>query len=549
MSKQITFSDEARSKLLSGITKLANTVKVTLGPKGRNVVLEKSYGAPTITNDGVTIAKEIELEDKFENMGVSLVKEVATKTNDAVGDGTTTATVLAEAILKEGMKNITAGANPMLIKKGIEKAVKKAVTEIQKLSKDVTTKEEKAQVATISSQDEKLGNLIADVMEEIAHDNPQNAVITVEESQTMGLEKEIVKGMQFDKGYISPYMVTDSGRMEAVMENTDILLCESKITSVKSLLPLLEKLSESGKKNLVIIAEDIEGEALATLVVNNLRGTFKTLAIKSPAFGDRRKAMLQDIAVLTGATVISEEVGLKLEETELNHLGNAKKVISNKDNSIIQDGKGNPGEIKDRISQLQKELDDSTSDFDKEKLAERLAKLSGGVAVIKVGAATEVELKEKKFRIEDALAATKAAVSEGIVPGGGVALIACRKILNEIKGDNDDEQTGINIIKSALSSPLYQIAQNAGKDGSVIIAEVEKMEAGKGYDALKDELGVDMIERGIVDPTKVTRSALENAASVSAMILTTEAAVADIPKDDTCSTPPMGGMPGMGGMY
>lgn len=520
------FGDDARAKIMDGVKKLSAAVKVTLGPKGRNVVLERSYGSPVITNDGVTIAKEIELPDVFENMGAALVKEVASKTNDVAGDGTTTATILVEAILTEGVRNITAGANPMTVKKGIEKAVKMIVAGLHKMSKDVTTKAEKAHVATISSQDVELGDLIAECMEELG----DQAVITVEESPVAGLSKNIVKGMQFDKGYISPYMVTDHARMEAVMDDALILLYDQKVSSIQSILPLLESVAKTGKKNLVIIAEDVDGEALATLVVNNLRGTFNTLAIKAPAFGDRRKAMLQDIAVLTGGTVIAEEVGLKLEDAQIEHLGKAKKVIATKDTTTIQNGAGSQKAIDARGDTIIAELESSKSDYDKEKLAERLAKLVGGVAVIKVGAATEVELKEKKYRIEDALNATKAAVAEGIVPGGGVALASLVSHLETLKGDSSDEQVGINIIKAALTAPLRQIAQNAGKDGSVVIAEVMKMEAGHGYDAMLDEMDVDMIPRGIVDPTRVTRVALENAASVAAMFLTTEVAIADIPK-------------------
>lgn len=544
-AKQIIFGDEARHKLMQGVKKLAATVKVTIGPKGRNVVLQKSYGSPVITNDGVTIAKEIELPDVFENMGATLVREVASKTNDAAGDGTTTATVLVEAILVEGMRNIAAGANPMLVKKGIAKAVAAVVAGLQDLSKPVSTKEEKAQVATISSQDRELGELIASIMEELG----DKAIITVEESQTFGVSKEIVKGMQFDKGYISPYMVTDQARMEAVLESPQILITDQKISSIQSILPLLEQMAQAGKKNIVILAEDIEGEALATLVVNNLRGTFKTLAVKAPAFGDRRKAMLQDIAILTGATVISEVVGLKLEDATIEHLGVAKKVISTKDTTIIQDGAGSQKSVEDRISQIIQELEASTSEFDKEKLAERMAKLGGGVAILRVGAATEVELKEKKYRIEDALSATKAAVQEGIVPGGGVALASLVNTLEGMTGDNADETTGINIVKAALTSPLYNIAYNAGKDGSVIVSEVRKLKSGQGYDALTDEMDVDMLARGIVDPTKVTRSAIENAGSVAAIVLTTESAVADLPKTESAAAPAGGGMGGMPGMY
>jgi len=539
-AKEIKFSEDARHSLMNGVKKLAATVKVTVGPKGRNVVLDKSYGSPIITNDGVTIAKEIELEDKFENMGASLVKEVATKTNDVAGDGTTTATILVEAILEEGIKNITAGANPIAIKKGIEKAVAKVTEAIRKESKPVTTKEEIAQVATISAQDPKVGEYLADVMDKVG----QDGVITVEESQTIGLEKEFVEGMQFDKGYISPYFVTDPARMEASYENPLILVTDKKISSASELVPILEKVAQSGRKELVIIAEDLDGEALATLVVNKLRGTFHSLAVKAPAFGDRRKAMLQDIAILTGATVISEEVGLKLENIEVSHLGSARRVVTDKENTTVIEGKGNAKSIKDRIDQIKKELDVSTSDFDKDNLRQRLAKLSGGVAVIKVGAATEVELKEKKHRIEDALQATKAAVEEGILPGGGVALINAIKSLDDLKADNSDEQTGINIIRKALEAPMKQIAHNAGQDGAVIIDKVKQLKPGEGYNA-ETNVFEDMYKAGIVDPTKVTRTALQNAASVAAMFLTTEAVVAEIPKKESDHSHGMGGMPGM----
>ena len=543
MSKQIIFSDEARGKLMDGVRKLAAAVKVTVGPRGRNVVLQKSYGAPTITNDGVTIAKEIELPDVFENMGAALVKEVASKTNDVAGDGTTTATILVEAILTEGIRNITAGANPMVVRKGMFYALQAVVDALEEMSKPVTTKEEKAQVATISSADPELGELIASIMDELG----DNAIITVEESKTFGLEKEVVKGMQFDKGYVSPYMVNDQARMEAVVEDAHILLHDGKISSIQSILPLLEDLAKSGKKHLVIIAEDVDGEALATLIVNNLRGTFNTLAIKAPAFGDRRKAMLQDIAVLTGGTVISEEIGLKLENAGIEHLGRAKKVISTKDTTTIQDGIGNPSALQQRLQQIENEIEHSKSDFDREKLHERYAKLDSGVAVIRVGAATEVELKEKKFRIEDALNATKAAVAEGIIPGGGVALASLVGTLDKIQLSSADEQTGVNIVKAALMAPIKQIAMNAGKDGAVIANEVQKMKHGHGYDAYLDEMDVDMIKRGIVDPKRVTRSALENAVSVAATFLTTEAVVADLPKEESATPPMGGGMPGMGG--
>ncbi len=540
MSKEIKFSEDARKRLKDGVDKLANTVKTTLGPKGRNVVLDKKYGAPTITNDGVTIAKEIDLEDIYENMGAQLVKEVASKTNDVAGDGTTTATVLAQAIVTEGLKNVTAGANPMEIKKGIEKASAHVVSEIEKTSKKISTKEEIAQVASISAADEEIGKLIADVMDTVGKDG----VITVEESQTLGMEKEVVEGMQFDNGYVSPYLVTDTVRMEAIYEHPSILLTDKKISSINEIVPLLEKMAQAGKKDLVIIAEDVDAEALATLIVNKIRGVFNALAVKAPGFGDKKKEMLQDIAVLTGATVISEELGLKLEEVEMDVLGSARKVISDKDSTTIVEGVGNKKEIGARVSQIKNQIQASTSDWDKEKLQERLAKLAGGVAVLKVGAATEVELKEKKHRIEDALAATRAAVEEGIVPGGGVALVDIAPSLANLKGTKDEE-TGIKILQRALEEPLRQIAMNAGKEGSVVVDEVQKRAKGIGYDAAKDDYK-DMIKAGIVDPAKVTRSALQNAASISALFLTTEAVVAELPEKEEPQMPAGGGMPGMG---
>jgi len=547
MSKQMQFSDDARQKLLAGVEKLARTVKITLGPKGRNAVLEKKYGGPLVTNDGVTIAKEMELPDPYENMGAQMVKEVATKTNDIAGDGTTTATLLAEAIIKEGLRNLTAGANPMQLKSGIEKAVRK----IEEILKDMSiqigdSKEKVAQVASISAQDEEVGNLIADIIEMVG----QDGVIQVEESQTMGLEKEVVEGMQFDNGYISPYFVTDPSRMEASYDDAKLLITDKKISSVQDLLPLLEKVAQSGKKELVIIAEDIDGEALATLVLNKLRGAFSVLAIKAPGFGDRRKEMLQDIAVLTGATVISEELGLNLDSADLGHLGDARRVVSDKDNTTIIEGKGDKNEIESRVAEIKVMLSKSDSDFDKEKLQERLAKLGGGVGVIKVGAATEIELKEKKHRIEDALNATRAAVEEGIVPGGGVALLAASKALESLKGEDDDETTGIHIVKNVLSSPLIQIAENAGKDGAVVVDKVISSKKGVGYDAAKDEY-TDMVEAGIIDPKMVVRSAVENAASVASVFLTMETAICDIPeekKPEPAAPPGMGGMGGMGAM-
>lgn len=540
MAKEIKFSEDARKRLKDGVDKLANTVKTTLGPKGRNVVLDKKYGAPTITNDGVTIAKEIDLEDIYENMGAQLVKEVASKTNDVAGDGTTTATVLAQAIITEGLKNVTAGANPMEIKKGIEKASKHVVSEIEKTSKKISTKEEIAQVASISAADTEIGGLIADVMDTVGKDG----VITVEESQTLGMEKEVVEGMQFDNGYVSPYLVTDMTRMEVVYEHPSILLTDKKISSINEIVPLLEKMAQAGKKDLVIIAEDVDAEALATLIVNKIRGVFNALAVKAPGFGDKKKEMLQDIAVLTGATVISEELGLKLEEVEMDVLGSARKVIADKDSTTIVEGQGDSKKIKARVDQVRNQISVSTSDWDKEKLQGRLAKLSGGVAVLKVGAATEVELKEKKHRIEDALAATRAAVEEGIVPGGGVALVDIAPSLKKLTGTKDEE-TGIKILQRALEEPLRQIAMNAGKEGSVVVDEVQKRAKGIGYDAAKDDYK-DMIRAGIVDPAKVTRSALQNAASISALFLTTEAVVAELPEKEAPQMPAGGGMPGMG---
>ena len=522
MAKQIQYSEEARKKLKIGVDKLANTVKITLGPKGRNVVLDKGFGSPTITNDGVTIAKEIELEDKIENLGAEIIKEVAEKTNEVAGDGTTTATLLAQAIIAEGLKNVTAGANPLAIKRGIEKATKTAVEALKQMSQKINSREEIAQVATISAEDKELGNLIAEVVEEIGKDG----VITIEESKTFGLSKEIVKGLQFDRGYVSPYMITNAERMEAEFEDPYILITDKKIASLQEILPVLEKIAGSGKKELVIIAEDIEGDALATLVVNKLRGIFNTLAIKAPGFGDRRKEMLEDIAVITGGKVISEEVGLKLDKIELEMLGSARKVVSTKENTTVVEGKGDKKEIDTRINQIKTELKISTSDFDKEKLQERLAKLAGGVAVIKVGAATEVEQKAKQHKTEDALAATRAAVEEGIVPGGGVALLRTLKALENISVSDQDEKIGVDILKRVLEAPIRQIAQNAGKDGAVIASEVLKHEGSYGYNALTDTFE-DLIQAGIVDPTKVVRSALENAVSAASMFLTTEAVVAE----------------------
>lgn len=539
MAKDIIYGEEARKALQAGIDKLANTVKITLGPKGRNVVLDKKFGAPLITNDGVTIAKEIEFEDAFENMGAQLVKEVATKTNDAAGDGTTTATLLAQALIREGMKNIAAGANPMIVKKGMAKAVDAAVEAIKSNSTPVKGSDDIASVAAVSSADEAIGTLIAEAMEKVTADG----VITIEESKTAETYSEVVEGMQFDRGYITPYMVTDTDKMEAVIDDAYILITDKKISSIQELLPLLEQIVQSGKK-LVIIAEDIEGEALSTLIVNKLRGTFTCVAVKAPGFGDRRKEMLQDIAILTGGQVISEELGLELKDTEVAQLGRAKQVKVTKENTIIVDGAGDKQGIKDRIGQIKAQIETTTSDFDKEKLQERLAKLSGGVAVIKVGAATEVEMKEKKLRIEDALAATKAAVEEGIVAGGGTAYVNAMPAVSELTGTlAGDEKTGAAIVLKALEEPVRQIAENAGLEGSVILNKIiSENKIGYGFDAYNENYG-DMIPAGIVDPTKVTRSALQNAASVAAMVLTTESLVADI-KEETPAAPamPAGGM-------
>ncbi|MEG0614387.1 MAG: chaperonin GroEL [Oscillospiraceae bacterium] len=544
MAKDIIYGEDARKSLQAGIDKLANTVKITLGPKGRNVVLDKKYGSPLITNDGVTIAKEIELEDAFENMGAQLVKEVATKTNDAAGDGTTTATLLAQALICEGMKNIAAGANPMVVKKGIAKAVKTAIAFIVENSKPVDGTEDIARVATVSSGDEEVGRLIADAMEKVSSDG----VITIEESKTAETYSEVVEGMQFDRGYITPYMVTDTEKMEAIIDDAYILICDKKISSIQEILPLLEEIVKSGKK-LIIIAEDIEGEALSTLIVNKLRGTFTCVAVKAPGFGDRRKEMLEDIAILTGGQVISEEIGLELKDATVEQLGRARQVKITKENTIIVDGAGEKSEITGRINQIKAQLENTTSEFDKEKLQERLAKLSGGVAVVKVGAATEIEMKEKKLRIEDALAATKAAVEEGIVAGGGTALInaipAVEKLIATLEGD---EKTGAKIVLKALEEPVRQIALNAGLEGSVIIDKIRRSrKVGYGFDAY-NETYVDMIPAGIVDPTKVTRSALQNAASVAAMVLTTESLVADKPDENAAAAAAMP-QGGMGGMY
>ena len=540
MAKEILFNEEARRALERGVDALANAVKVTLGPKGRNVVLEKKFGAPTITNDGVTIARDIELEDHFENMGAQLVKEVATKTNDVAGDGTTTATLLAQAIVREGMRNVVAGANPMIIKKGIETAVKKLVEEIKNSSKKIDGKDDIAKVAAISSGDEEIGQLIADAMEKVGKDG----VITVEESKTMMTNLNVVEGMQFDRGYISPYMVTDADKMEAVLDDPFILLTDKKVSSIADIMPILEQIVKMGRP-LAIIAEDVDGEALATIVVNKLRGTFKALAVKAPGFGDRRKAMLEDIAILTGATVISEDVGRKLESVTLDDLGTARQIRSTKEETTIVDGNGDKKAIEYRVAQIKKQIEESTSDFDKEKLQERLAKLSGGVAVIEIGAATEVEMKEKKLRIEDALNATRAAVEEGIVAGGGTTFVDILPVLNDIQAEGD-VKVGVEIVKRAIEEPVRQIANNAGQEGSVVVEAVKKAGKGVGFNALTNEM-VDMIGAGIVDPAKVVRSALQNAASIAAMILTTETLVADKPEPAAPAMPGGmgGGMPGM----
>jgi chaperonin GroEL len=544
MAKQIIFSEEARRALKAGVDIVAKSVVTTLGPKGRNVAIDRKFGSPTITHDGVTVAKEIELEDPFENMGAQLLKEAATKTNDIAGDGTTTSTVLAHSIVSDGLKNLAAGANPMLLKRGIEAASKAVADAIGEQAIDITTKEEIANVASISAQDREIGELIAEVMDKVGKDG----VITVEESRGLEFETEYVEGMQFDRGYISPYFITDPENMQAEIEEPYVLVYDKKISAASDIVPLLEKLVQVGKRELLIIAEDIDGEALATLVLNKLRGMLNVLAIKAPGFGDRRKAMLQDIAVLTGATVISEETGRKLETVTINDLGQAEKVACTKDDTTIVGGKGDSSAIKGRIEQIRVEIENTTSDYDREKLQERLAKLSGGVAIIRVGAATETELKEKKHRVEDALSATRAAVEEGIVPGGGVALINAMSAVEGLKMDSDDAQIGVKIVRDALEIPMRKIAENAGKDGSVIVEHVRQAQAKEknpriGYDVLTEEFG-DMVKCGVIDPAKVTRGALENAASIAAMILTTEALITDIPEDEPAM--PAGGPGGMG---
>lgn len=541
MAKQIKFSQDARDKIRNGVNQLADTVKVTLGPKGRNVLLDKGYGGPTITNDGVTIAKEIELEDKFENMGAQLIKEAASKTNDAVGDGTTTATILAQAMINEGLKSVAAGSNSMSIRHGIEKATEAVVEHLKKHAKKINGKEEIAQVASISANDPEIGALIAEVFDKVGN----NGVITVEQSQGLGVEYELTEGMQFDQGYVSPYMVTDASRMEAKIEDPYILITDKKIGSIQEILPLLESMAQGGKKNLVIVAEDIEGEALATLVVNKLRGILNVLAVKAPGFGDRRKEMLQDIAILTGGMVISEDAGMKLDATTIDQLGSARRIVADKDKTTVVDGKGSASAIKDRVAQIKAQIVKTTSDYDKEKLHERLGKLSGGVAVVKVGAATEVEQKEKQHRVEDAKEATRAAIEEGVVAGGGVALVQSLKVLDGLKVDGD-EKIGVSIVRNALVAPSWQIAHNAGVEGAVVVAQIKDAKQGTGYDA-KNAKMVDMLDAGIIDPLKVTRSALQNASSIAAMVLTTEAAVTDLPEPKT-PMPPMPDMGGMGGM-
>ncbi len=541
MAKELKFDADARKALEAGVDAVANAVKVTLGPKGRYVVIDKRFGAPTITNDGVTIAREIDVEDPFENQGAQLVKEVATATNDVAGDGTTTATVLAQAIVRQGLKNVTAGAQPLALKRGIEYAVDEIVTGIGKQSKEVTGKDQIARVATISAGDEDIGDVIADAIEKVGKDG----VVNVEEGQTFGMDLEFTEGMQFDKGYISPYMVTDQDRMEAVLDDAYVLIANQKIGSVRDVLPVLEQVMQSGKA-LLIIAEDVEGEALATLVVNKLRGTFTGVAVKAPGFGDRRKRMLEDIAILTGGEVITEEMGLKLENTQISQLGHARRIVVSKDTTTIVDGAGDSDAIKGRVNQIKAEVDNTDSDFDREKLQERLAKLSGGVAVVKVGAATETEMKEKKHRVEDALQATRAALEEGIVPGGGVALLQASKNVDPAKRDDEDERTGVKIVLRAVEEPLRQIAENSGLEGSVVVADVAKAKAGFGLNAATGEI-VDLVAAGVIDPAMVTRSALQNAASIAKNILITEAIIAEMPEENAGGGMP-GGMPDMGGM-
>jgi len=525
MAKNIIFDDKARQALKKGVDKLAQAVKITLGPKGSNVILDRGFGSPLITNDGVTIAKEIELEDKVENLGAEVLKQAAEKTNDIAGDGTTTAVVLAWSIITAGLKNVTAGADALSIKRGIDKAVKVVIKELKSISQKVESHDEIANVGSISSGDKEIGNMIADIFDEVG----KNGVITVEESKTLGLSKEVVKGLQFNKGYISPYMITDSEKMEAVLENPYIIITDKKITIIQEILPLLDKIVQSGKKDLLIIADDLSGEALATLILNKLRGTFNVVAVKTPGFGDNKKELMEDIAIITGSKIISEEVGLKLDKTELDDLGHARRIVINKDNTTIVEGGGDSENIKNRMKQIKKQLENTDSDFDKEKLEERLAKLSGGIAVIKVGAATEVEQKEKQHRVEDAVRATKAALEEGVVPGGGIALLRSSKVLDNIQTDNEDEKIGVDIVLRSLEEPIRQIAENAGRSGEVVLEEAKKRQDNEGFDVTKGEF-IDMFKAGIVDPTKVTRSALENAASVASMLLTTKVVITDIPE-------------------
>lgn len=543
MAKRLQFDEQARASLKKGMDTLAGAVKVTLGPKGRNVVLDKKFGAPTITNDGVTIARDIDLPDPFENMGAQLLKEVATKTNDVAGDGTTTATVLAQAIITEGLKNLAAGANPMILRRGIEKGVEAVIAEIKAMSKQIETQEEIAQVAAISAADPEIGTMLAEVMEKIGKDG----VITVEEGRGLAMEREYTEGMQFDRGFITPYMATNTERMEAELDSPFILITDKKISAIADILPVLEKVMQTGRKELVIIAEDIDGEALATLVVNKMRGTFNVLGVKAPGFGDRREAMLEDIAILTGGRVITEKAGLKLDNTSLHDLGRARTVSSTKENTTIVEGAGASEDIQARVKQIRAQIEETTSDYDREKLQERLAKLAGGVGVIKVGAATEVELKEKKHRVEDALSATRAAIEEGIIPGGGSALVAAISSLDKVQVSAGEEQTGLNILRRALEEPLRQIAFNAGKDGSVVVNYVLSAPRGTGFDALKGEYA-DMLKAGIIDPVKVTRSALQNAASIASMFLTTDTLITDSPEEESANAAAAAGMGGMGGM-
>ena len=539
MAKNIIFDDKARQALKKGVDKLAQAVKITLGPKGSNVILDRGFGSPLITNDGVTIAKEIELEDKVENLGAEVLKQAAEKTNDIAGDGTTTAVVLAWSIITAGLKNVTAGADALSIKRGIDKAVKVVIKELKNISQKVDNHDEIANVGSISADDKEIGNMIANIFDEVG----KNGVITVEESKTLGLSKEVVKGLQFNKGYISPYMITDSEKMESVLENPYVIITDKKITIIQEILPLLDKIVQSGKKDLLIIADDLSGEALATLILNKLRGTFNVVAVKTPGFGDNKKELMEDIAIITGSKIISEEIGLKLDKTELDDLGHARRIVINKDNTTIVDGGGDAENIKNRMKQIKNQLENTDSDFDKEKLEERLAKLSGGIAVIKVGAATEVEQKEKQHRVEDAVRATKAALEEGVVPGGGIALLRSSKALDNIQTDNEDEKIGVDIVLRSLEEPIRQIAENAGRSGEVVLEEAKKRQDNEGFDVTKGEF-IDMFKAGIVDPTKVTRSALENAASVASMLLTTKVVITDIPeKKDNSGMPPGPMMP------